>query len=414
MSFLLLLTVVTGTQAQTVPSVAADGPPVWRNPRIVEELRIGVLDGSDEYIFGSIAAIGSTSDGTIFVADGQGPRLRRYSADGVYQGDAGRPGEGPGEYRSIVAMATTPSDEIAVYDVRLQRITLYSAQGEYLSSIPSHAGGTWRSNSFRVDTAGNFLVYGARYTTVRDPATGREVGIEGDGRTRMLYFKVTPRGELVDSLPVPPSRLRATPTFVLMTDEGYYQPFIDQYLFVPSPNGHVYSAYASDYTITQISRTGAPVRRITRRYEPVRLGREEKAEWVARADFYTRRGGASAGVEIPDVKPPLRNLSIDEDGRFWVHRYMPATERPPVAGRAADAPPAILWRDSPTFDVIDTDGRYLGTVTMPPRTQWYVIRGDRLWGVTRGEMDESYVVRLRLETNQGEAETPGERPYGAH
>jgi hypothetical protein len=48
------------------------------------------------------------------------------------------------------------------------------------------------------------------------------------------------------------------------------------------------------------------------------------------------------------------------------------------------------------YDVFEADGSFLGSVRLPPRVSVSVFRGDQVWGVRRGEFDESYVVRLRL------------------
>ncbi|MEX2281150.1 MAG: hypothetical protein WEE89_01555 [Gemmatimonadota bacterium] len=59
--------------------------------------------------------------------------------------------------------------------------------------------------------------------------------------------------------------------------------------------------------------------------------------------------------------------------------------------------PPRLWREPRTFDVFDAGGRFLGTVVAPRHTQFEFRRGLQLWGVTRGEFDEQYVVRYRIE-----------------
>jgi len=48
------------------------------------------------------------------------------------------------------------------------------------------------------------------------------------------------------------------------------------------------------------------------------------------------------------------------------------------------------------YDVFEADGTFLGSVRLPARVTLYRFRGDRVWGVRRGEFDESYVVRFRL------------------
>ncbi|MEX2283833.1 MAG: hypothetical protein WEE89_15215 [Gemmatimonadota bacterium] len=130
-------------------------------------------------------------------------------------------------------------------------------------------------------------------------------------------------------------------------------------------------------------------------------GREEKLEWDARARHTNQRlspGDASYGVTVPAVKPAYHDFSVGEDGRIWVRRYVAAQKRtdlPPPRG--TNPPPPISWREPPTFDVFEPGGRFLGTVVLPHRTYLWVRRGNSLWGTTRGALDETYIVRYRLE-----------------
>jgi hypothetical protein len=73
-------------------------------PRLVEELRIGVLEGAEEEVFGSVGAVAVMADGATVIADIQVPVLRLFSPEGTYLGDAGREGEGPGEYKSLLGV----------------------------------------------------------------------------------------------------------------------------------------------------------------------------------------------------------------------------------------------------------------------------------------------------------------------
>jgi hypothetical protein len=74
-----------------------------------------------------------------------------------------------------------------------------------------------------------------------------------------------------------------------------------------------------------------------------------------------------------------------------------AVERDDIEPRNdPDRPPALTWREPPTFDVFDSSGCFLGTVLTPRNTRILHRSGMTLWGVARGEFDEEYVVRYRL------------------
>jgi hypothetical protein len=60
--------------------------------------------------------------------------------------------------------------------------------------------------------------------------------------------------------------------------------------------------------------------------------------------------------------------------------------------------PVRYWREPVIYDVFEPTGRYLGPVAAPDGVVLYGMRGDRAWGTVRGESDEEYIVRFRLET----------------
>lgn len=98
-------------------------------------LTIGADEGGPEYAFTEIALAARVPTGNVLVADARDLSLRWYSATGQFLFSAGRPGEGPGEFRRIAQVALTPGGGVAVFDSRLQRVTWFSPEGEYLADV---------------------------------------------------------------------------------------------------------------------------------------------------------------------------------------------------------------------------------------------------------------------------------------
>jgi hypothetical protein len=288
-----------------------------------------------------------------------------------------------------------------LFDPSLRRLSFFSASGEFVRSFDSRVGGSWADNSFHVDADGNFLVFGVRASPgapVMIGPDGTHTGSERPGHQIRFYLKLSPEGEVLDTLTIPESQAPREPQFYLMTKEGDFSSFGNDLVYDLTPEGRFVTAYTSERYRVDIEAGEGKVRRIERDYEPVELGREERSQWEAVAEHITRnRGGISAGTRIPAVKPAFRDVEVDEDGRIWVHRYARATERAFTSPRPAGSGLAITWRDIPTFDVFDPDGRFLGTVLTPPDTRMLIRRGERLWGVYRGDLEESYIVRYRME-----------------
>jgi len=107
-------------------------------------------------------------------------------------------------------------------------------------------------------------------------------------------------------------------------------------------------------------------------------------------------------TSFTDTYPPFRRLACGPSGTIWVQQVRPWTALTPEeldVASIAGTPP-----DSPDWDVFDAGGRYLGVVTMPARFQFWLFRGDIIYGVGRDELDVEYVVGLRIEGLPQEAQ----------
>lgn len=361
-------------------------------PTLTEDLRIG--GDSPELRFTAVDRIAVGRDGAIFVADSGGTRLRLYDRNGRFVRQVGSRGEGPGQFREVIGMTVLPTGELAVYDVFTKRISLYDAQGIFLRSMPSRVGGNWTGNDFYADREGNLYVFGIRYSR-----EGRTPSPAERAKSQRFYLKLSPAGAILDTVDIPNST--APPErggFVIMTPEAYLEPFTNRLVYDLAPTGHLVWGYTKTYEF-QIDQGGGRSIPVRRSFTPLPLGAEERAEWQGRADFYTRRGGprsASSGTVIPAEKPAFRDLVVGDDGRIWVHRYAQATKRPLSRPPSDTLPPPLTWREIPTFDVFEADGRFFGTVILPEDTRVLARRGAQLWGVQVNAAKESFVVRYRM------------------
>jgi hypothetical protein len=115
-----------------------------------------------------------------------------------------------------------------------------------------------------------------------------------------------------------------------------------------------------------------------------------------------RRGGNRGGISISDRKPPYWGFWIDQEARIWVARHTIAVRIPETdsdrAKRTETGAPPTEWWEPLVLDVIDSEGRFLGSVKMNDRKAVpKVASGNRLWVIEQGEFDEQYVVRYRIE-----------------
>ncbi len=112
-------TIVESDSPREADLVLADEPLV----------RVGLLNGPDEYLFGNITGAVRLEDGSIVVADQSIFEVRRYDAGGRHVWSSGRQGEGPGEYEGLRLMRGCPGAAITAYDGQLDRITELDSDG---------------------------------------------------------------------------------------------------------------------------------------------------------------------------------------------------------------------------------------------------------------------------------------------
>lgn len=372
---------------------------VWGEPAdLVPELRIGVFEGADEYMFGNLNGIAVADDGSIYAFDRQALALRKYSPDGTYLATFGRAGGGPGEYRDPDSgLAVLPDGRVALRDPANARITLYSAEGEHVGSWPMR-GGMRTSRPLYVDTAGTVST---QIVLESNPAASR-------WRTGLVQINAD--GALADTLAEPaydydPPMIRAErvssdgKSRMLNAD---YVPFSPTVEWTFSPHGYMIGGISNRYAI-DLFRTTEPHLRIERDYEPVPVKAGEKSDAERRAVAQMRTvdpGWRWNGSAIPDRKPAFKKIIAGQDGRVWVQLHQPGyeveVEGPDEPGRV---PPA-RWREPVVFDLFEADGRYLGQVRAPEGfslSPTPVMRGDHVWAVVRDELDVQYITRFRID-----------------
>jgi len=375
--------------AQDTLVVHADRPPKWGTEiEAVEELRIGVLEGPEEEMFGRVGGVAVTPDGVIWVVDASVPVIRRFDGDGSFLGSVGRSGEGPGEYLMPLGIKPTPDGGVAVWDPRNSRISLFGPDAGFRTSL-RHPGTFYAADVFQVDTAG-YLYVRTNLAIPRGPGLDPPQG----------WVRLSPEGAVRDTVSTPPPD-QIGGGFVLSTPQGFLRPFTVETMSAMSPHGYLVTARNSEYAFTRPLSDGR-ILKVVRSHEPVPLALRERAQWQAiassMAELARGQGRAAEMGPIPTVKPPFHRIWADGEGRVWVSRYVEAEHRPRSEEARRGDRPVLEWREPPVFDVFTPGGEFLGRVRLPHRTRVMAARGTHIWAIQAGEFDEPYVVRYRLES----------------
>ncbi len=354
---------------------------VWdTTARLVEELRIGKLDGAPEEMLGQVIDVAPDGRGGVYMFDGQVPALRHFDSAGRHLGVLGGKGAGPGEYQDAsLGLKVRPDGRVFMRDPRNGRINVYSATGSAETQIPVSSG-LFTSNSMIIDSAGEI------YLKVM---LGQ---IERNKPWPIGLLHLAPDGKIIDS--IRPPALAGEPAEATGR-------FGAQKIWEISPHGYIVAGLNSAYRF-EFRRRDGKVIRIEKDYTPVALEPAERAEFETLNEWTRRTRARFLSAEIPPTpatKPAYSGFDIGDDGQIWVRVHVQA-EKVPLDDDATppgpDARPPLTWRESATYDVFETDGTFLGRIRLPDGVGLVAHNGNEVWGRMSGSSGELHLVRYRL------------------
>lgn len=372
---------------------AAQGPPDPQHLTLVEDLRIGSLEGPSA--LSAVHSVAITPDGgRIFVSQSREQSVKAFDArTGSLIRTFGRAGQGPGEFRSV-GLLSIRADTLFAADPFQQRFVLFDLEGEHVETQRVGAApppGFERPPLPAVPAPGG-LVWG-------EP--GVNVGSVAVGQTTHVPLVVMRRtGEHVRTISVRPVAGRFTAAEAGGRAWMFAQPLARlTHLSAYSPDGDAVAlvqaiAGGEDegaFRVTRITPAGDTV--YDRRFnsDPVRVSAADRDRIIR--DFADQLSGdgqylgpalavAREHLLIPEILAPFEKVLVGTDGRVWLKR------------QSLSAPQA-------TWLVLDPVGRLLATVAAPAGADLLHAGPDHVWGVVTDALDVPYVVRWRL-TPRGE------------
>lgn len=353
--------------------------------RIEEVFRIGGFDADEEAQFGRVVSIDVDASGNVLVLDGMLARLSVFDPDGTFLRTIGSPGEGPGEFSEFVQAVFERSDSLWVFDLARTGLQAFDLSGAYIGRVDSDPVGL----PIRLDETDSRIV-----GQIRDIE-----GLEESGRSRPDVVR-TIDGGYVDTL------AWLTVGELLQVDAGVpsVRVFASEPFWDIASDGSVAYGESGTYRVTVRNPDGAVDRVIERGVPPIAV-----TESIRRA----LRDAAASRLEEEGVPPDAIGLMLEtivfaehlplvtscilaDDGHLWVRQ---AKVPGPDFAPEIDLQDIVSLSDdlgSPSWDVFDPEGVYLGQVELPARFEPYRMLGDTIWGVQREELDIPSVVGLRV------------------
>ena len=358
-----------------LPAIDSTGPDVT----VAQvDLTFGSLEGDDpNLIFGDIRGIQAASDGTIYVLDFQATEVRAYDPDGQYLRTIARRGEGPGEITEANGIILSGDTLLWIQDHGKWTIIGVDPAGEevhrFMKPVMSY---TYIWNGV-FDNRGRYWKRTSHSDEERryPPPPGLS-----SGTSRRYYKSYDLSSGAVDSVYLGESSGRS---YTYQDSNGLWQylplRFEASEMIVFNPPGGFWRANSASYRIARtgeggdtlvVIEAGLPVQPVTD---------EDRSEYVENTLENRpgiRREAEEVAALMPDVKPILAGMFVDDEGRLWVQRVTPS--------------------DAPAFyDRYSEDGDYLGSIRLgfkPARGRFWVQHGNIYTWVT-DEMDVPYIIR---------------------
>jgi hypothetical protein len=336
---------------------------------ILEPLELG--RSASEVEFSRITDMTVDSRGQIYVGDLMG-EIVVMGEDGSFSRRLGRPGGGPGEYQSIGTVHILDGDSLYVYDGYAQRATVYAPYSDrvvYTMRFPQPG------YSFPM----NVEPYGQESLIGHFRRINGDVPIAGQARDDVIRLLGRDGSMIRDTV------LTVTEPDVIEvrteSGEGFFLPeFARQTLVRWGPDGRIYSVWTDSLQVRVHDTEGRPQGTFTVALGVPRLPLagvtiDSAAEANALAGL-TKIALSKAFHSRWQTWPLVQDMLVDDQSRIWI---LPVSHAPQVNWLAFDA-----------------RGKQLATVQLPRSVRPRLIRGDRMYAVSRDSLDVESLVVYRL------------------
>ena len=373
-----------GTVRETLPSggvVVTNTPSADPSPTLmlVEELRVGTLEGGRPDSFGALKGLVALPGGGFAVLEAQAQEIRVFGADGSHVATHGHRGEGPGEFVDATGLMLDPRGRIWAADPRAGRMSVFDPAEGFLES-------------FRYSYVVRGFVWGG---TMTDDGHILKPSTPGDDYSGSLLRVYDSTMTQIDSIFLVEEDVEeeydpedSPGAFYFETGAGYGLYGIPYYpggITHINRNGEVWTGSVSDpgYRIGKSVPGGDTTLIVVTERPPVPVTPAERDSVIAQLRENLRASGVTTEMDwsrIPEVKPSLEDIFTSADGTLWVGI-------PNLSGGT-------------DYDVLSPDGSYLGTVATGTLNvlDWFppIVVGDTFLAVVTDELDVPYVVRARI------------------
>lgn len=353
LSVFILLVSYGGQKAEWKGTIEeVDGIKVIKNPKepiygkevffIEEDLKIGEVEGDENYMFIQIRYLAVDNDENIYVADVKEMHVKVFDKNGKFLRVIGKAGQGPGEIGRIGNIQITVKNELMVNDGRNRRILYFSLDGKFIRSKDIKE---IRALELYCDSNENYYI--ATPITVRPNFRYEILKYDSDMN---LIATIAKTSEWDRTKPFYPFLLKF-----------YYQIIDDNCLLY---------GYPESYQLQIFNPAGKVIKKITREYNPVPISDAEKEEWRKSMELGEK-------IKFPRYHSAFTYLRMDDAGRIFVRTW----EKPDSG-------------EGRFFDIFDSEGRYIARIPLNFRP--HVLKKGKIYTIEEDEDGYQFVRRYNV------------------
>lgn len=357
---------------------------------------IRASDGGQENRLLDPTSIDVDSRGRIIVGDGNQVGWNAvlvYDSNGRFLFQAGRAGQGPGEFGQLWWASAYRGDSLVAFDMSGDKISVFDPEGNFVRLVrmpslqaPQPERGTYGYTA-GVDAAfgdGSFLAYPFGHLNIE--------GGPGPAWYEHLLLRLSADGQSWDTLG----------TFDI-SQQYWSGTRQEQYWYAPVSvtavkGDELYFARGDEFEIRRYGPDGELNRVVRRTFTPHPVSEKDRAElksWYlsrvasspeANDQILSRIRKNLESARFAESIPPLSGILLDTHENMWVEqfRWFTPTDRPPSIAPAH-------------WSVFDSSGVWRGDVETPPGFILRVVGPDRVLGFMIDSMDVKEIYAFPLE-----------------
>ena len=338
-----------------------------------DDLTIGVIEGNENYMFGSQVFVNTDDEGNIYVTDRDRKIVKKYGSNGNFLRSIGRPGQGPGEFQEISEVRFNGDGNIYLHDVKSQRISFLSKEGKYLKAIRAPSS----FEQVLINSRGHYIAMSVDNVKL---GKGKKwdyfYGLFDEDFNLIADFLRQPQEVNDLSKSTSPAQVLAD-----YLSSIAFQPSVN---YVLDKNDMLYFGYPENYEIKVFSPDGTLLKIIQRDFEPMEItGRDKEYFWQ------------NQRLQLGDKMPAGEEKEVFELVKY--PKYRPAYGRFVLMENGWIFVVVDSLRDGSTLvDIFNMEGQYLAQFETDVSTDELSFNNGKAYAVSTVD-DYKFIKRYNFE-----------------